>query len=366
LKRDYYEILGVDRGTSSEELKKAYRRLAHQYHPDKNPGDPEAEASFKAASEAYAVLSDDEKRQAYDRFGHDAFQGSGGDPFAGFDPFSSFADLFSEFFGGDVFGRGRRGGRIGRRGADLRYDLEVDFEVAALGGEQRIQIPKHKPCESCAGLGGERETCPRCNGLGQIQLQQGFFRISRTCDRCAGLGQSLRRACDACRGRGRVETVQTMSVRIPPGVDTGIRLRLSGEGEAGYDGGPPGDLYVVLTLKEHPLFERIGEDLHCEVPISVAQAALGCDIEVPTLEGRDSLTLQPGTQSGEQVRLSGKGLPRLGGGPRGDQIVRIFVEVPTRLSDKQRALLEEFARVSGDDVAPRQRGFLDKLRDLFD
>ena len=366
MRRDYYEVLGVDRGASSDELKKAYRRLAHQYHPDKNPGDSEAEACFKQASEAYAVLSDDEKRRAYDRFGHDAFQGgAGGDPFAGFDPFSSFADLFSEFFGGDVFGRPRRG-RTGRRGADLRYDLEVDFEVAALGGEERIRIPKHKMCESCAGLGGERETCPRCSGLGQIQLQQGFFRISRTCDRCAGLGQSLRRACDECGGRGRVETVQTMSVRIPPGVDDGIRLRLSGEGEAGYEGGPPGDLYVVLAVRDHPLFERAGADLHCEVPISIAQAALGCEIDVPTLAGRQSLTLSPGTQSGEQVRLRSKGLPRLGGGPRGDQIVRIFVEVPTRLSDQQRKLLEEFGRVSGDDVAPRQRGFLEKLRDLFD
>ena len=239
MKLDYYEILGVARDVSPEDLKKAYRKLAHQYHPDKNPNNPEAEAKFKDASEAYAVLSDTEKRAQYDRFGHAAFgAGQGGaDPFAGFDPFASFGDLFSEFFGGDLFGRnGGRGGR-GRRGADLRYDLEVEFAVAALGGEQTLKIPKHKSCQACAGAGGERETCPRCNGRGQIALQQGFFRIARTCDRCGGVGQSLKKACPECRGKGRLETVQSLSVRIPAGVDTGVRLRLQGEGEAGYDGG---------------------------------------------------------------------------------------------------------------------------------
>jgi molecular chaperone DnaJ len=364
-RRDYYEVLGVDRGAEPDALKKAYRQLAHRYHPDKNPGNDEAEASFKEASEAYAVLSDPEKRTAYDRFGHAGVSG-GGDPFAGFDPFNSFADLFNEFFGGDVFSRGRGRRSTGRRGADLRYDLEVDFGVAALGGEQRLQIPKHKSCEECAGAGGERETCPRCQGLGQIQLQQGFFRISRTCDRCAGLGQSLRRACAECSGRGRVETVQTINVRIPAGVDTGVRLRLTSEGEAGYEGGPPGDLYVVVHVADHPLFERDGPDLHCELPISIPQAALGGEVEVPTLEGKEKIVIRAGTQSGEVIRLQGRGMPRLGGGARGDQLVAIFVEVPTRLSDEQRELLEQFARVSGDHVSPRQRGFLDKLRDLFD
>ena len=366
MKRDYYEILGVARGVSTEDLKKAYRKLAHQHHPDKNPGNAEAEERFEEASEAYAVLSDDEKRAQYDRFGHAAFSaGQGGDPFAGFDPFSSFGDLFSEFFGSDFFGRNGRGGR-GRRGADLRYDLEVEFTVAALGGEQTLKIPKHKACQACAGAGGERETCPRCAGRGQIALQQGFFRIARTCDRCGGSGQSLKKACPECRGKGRLETVQSLTVRIPAGVDTGVRLRLSGEGEAGYDGGPPGDLFVVVFVKDHALFERDGAELHCEVPISIAQAALGCEVEVPNLEGKESVTLKAGTQSGDVVRLRGRGLPRLGGGPRGDIVARIFVEVPTKLDDKQRALLEEFARIAGDEVSPRRRGFLDKLRDLFE
>ena len=365
MKRDYYEILGVERGVSPEELKKAYRKLAHQYHPDKNPGNAEAEARFMDASEAYAVLSDPEKRAQYDRFGHAAFGNGGGDPFAGFDPFSSVGDLFSEIFGGDIFRGGRRGGR-GRRGADLRYDLEVEFSVAALGGEEQLRIPKHRTCATCSGQGGERESCPRCGGRGQIALQQGFFRIARTCDRCGGAGQSLKRACSDCRGKGRIEAVQNLSVRIPAGVETGIRLRLSGEGEAGYDGGPPGDLFVVVQVKEHPLFERDGTDLHCEVPLSIAQAALGAEIEVPNLEGKEKVEVKPGSQSGDVIRLRGRGLPRLGGGPRGDVIARLFVEVPTRLSEEQRALLEEFARISGDDVSPRRRGFVDKLRDLFE
>ena len=365
MKRDYYEILGVERGVSPEELKKAYRKLAHQYHPDKNPGNAEAEARFKDSSEAYAVLSDPEKRAQYDRFGHAAFGNGGGDPFAGFDPFSSVGDLFSEIFGGDIFRGGRRGGR-GRRGADLRYDLEVEFSVAALGGEEQLRIPKHRTCATCSGQGGERESCPRCGGRGQIALQQGFFRIARTCDRCGGAGQSLKRACSDCRGKGRIEAVQNLSVRIPAGVETGIRLRLSGEGEAGYDGGPPGDLFVVVQVKEHPLFERDGTDLHCEVPLSIAQAALGAEIEVPNLEGKEKVEVKPGSQSGDVIRLRGRGLPRLGGGPRGDVIARLFVEVPTRLSEEQRALLEEFARISGDDVSPRRRGFVDKLRDLFE
>jgi molecular chaperone DnaJ len=367
VKRDYYEILGAGRNASPEELKKAYRKLAHRYHPDKNPNDPQAEATFKEASEAYAVLSDPEKRATYDRFGHEGFVGTGGgDPFAGFDPFQNFADLFNEFFGGDVFSRGRRARASGRRGADLRYDLEIDFETAALGGEQTISIPKHRTCEACGGLGGERATCLRCNGHGQVHLQQGFFRISRTCDACDGLGQSLRRACSECRGRGRVETVQKMNVRIPAGVTSGIRLRLSGEGEAGYGGGPTGDLYVVLLVRPHPLFRAEGAHVVCEVPISFAQAALGGEIEVPTLFGKETLQISPGVQPGELIHLRGKGMPRLDGGPRGDQIVKLFVEVPTRLSDEQREILERFADVSGDEVTPRRRGFLDKLRDLFD
>ncbi len=364
MKRDYYEVLGVDRSEGSDELKRAYRTLAHRYHPDKNPDDPEAEGKFKEASEAYAVLSDPEKRSIYDRLGHAGLSGAGGDPFAGFDPFSSFGDLFNEFFGGDLFGRRQRGGA--QRGADLRYDLEVDFLAAAEGAEETLRLPRHETCEACGGMGGERELCPACRGQGSVQLQQGFFRISRTCDRCQGLGRSLRRACEACRGQGRIETVRNRTVRIPPGVDTGTRLRLQGEGEAGLRGGPPGDLYVVILVGDHPLFERDGAHLICEVPVSISQAALGAKVEAPSIDGKTEIEIKPGTQSGDVIRLRGQGLPRLGGGPRGDQLVRIFVEVPTRLSDEQRELLERFAELAGDDVTPRRRGFLDKLRDLFE
>ena len=364
MKRDYYDVLGVERGVGEAELKRAYRKLAHQHHPDKNPDDPEAENRFKEASEAYAVLSDPERRSLYDRLGHAGISGAGGDPFAGFDPFNSFSDLFNEFFGGDLFGRRQRGGV--QRGADLRYDLEIDLSVAANGGEETLRLPRHETCEACNGMGGEREPCPTCHGQGSIQLQQGFFRVSRTCDRCQGLGQSLRRACQECRGHGRIESVQKRAVRIPAGVDTGTRLRLQEEGEAGLRGGPPGDLYVVISLRDHPLFERDGSHLLCEVPISIIQAALGAEVEAPTLEGKTDLEIQPGTQSGDVLRLRGLGLPRLGGGPRGDLLVRIFVEVPTRLTDEQREILQRFAEVSGDDITPRRRGFLDKLRDLFE
>ena len=358
--RDYYEVLGVPRDAGPDTLKKAYRRLAHQSHPDKNPGDAGAEARFKEASEAYSVLSDAEKRSAYDRFGHEGLAGQGGEPFQG------FTDLFNEVFGGgDLFGRGRRRA-TGQRGADLRYDLEIDFDVAALGGEQSIRIPKHKACADCDGRGGERELCDRCGGHGQIFLQQGFFRVSRTCDRCRGSGQSLRRLCDSCRGEGRIETVQSISVRIPAGVDTGLRLRLTGEGEAGFDGGTPGDLYVVLFVREHPIFQRDGPDLHCELPISIAQASLGAELEVPTLEGKEKVRIRAGAQSGDEIRLRGQGLERLNAGGRGDLIVDLFVEVPTRLSDEQRQLLERLAEISGEEVSPRRRSFLGKVRDLLD
>ena len=364
-KRDYYDVLGVERRATTQEIKKAYRKAAREFHPDRNPNNAEAETKFKEASEAYAVLSDDAKRAAYDRMGHAAFGGGGGDPFAGFDPFENFGDLFQEFFGGDVFGR-RRGGRGGRRGADLRYNLEIDFMLAAHGSEQTIRVPRHETCQTCQGQGGERELCPRCEGQGQIQMQQGFFRIARTCDRCAGTGQSLKRACADCRGQGRVESLHKLSVRMPAGVDTGTRLRLRGEGEAGVQGGEAGDLYVVLIVRDHPLFEREGADIACEVPISIAQATLGAEIEVPGLEGRRKVAVAPGTQSGEVVRLRGDGLPRLSGGGRGDQLVQFFVEVPTKLTAEQRSLMEKFAEASGDDVSPRRRTFLDKLKELFD
>jgi molecular chaperone DnaJ len=366
MKRDYYEILGVDKRTGPDELKRAYRKLAHQFHPDKNPDDPEAEARFKEASEAYAVLSDPEKRGSYDRFGHAGVSGgAGGDPFAGFDPFTSFGDLFNEFFGGDLFGQ-RQGGGSGRRGADLRYQLDVEFQDAAFGCEVMIRIPRHEACAQCDGVGGDVETCPRCRGLGQVQLQQGFFRIARPCDRCSGLGQSLKRACEGCRGRGRIEKVVERTVKVPEGAFTGLTLRYRGEGEAGLRGGPSGELNVVIQVRPHAIFERDDLDVHCELPISIAQASLGCEVDVPTLHGVRSITIQSGTQSGDLVRLRGEGIPRLGGGPRGDQLVRVFAEVPTRLSAEQRELLERFAEISGDDVTPRRRGFLDAVRDLFD
>ena len=364
MKRDYYDVLGVDRGAAADDLKRAYRKLAPQYHPDKNPAAAEAEARCKEASAAYAVLSEPEKRAVYDRHGHAGCSGGGaGDPFAGFDPLSNFGDLFSEFFGGDIFGR-RRGGA--QRGADLRYDLEVEFSVVANGGDEELRLPRHETCEDCNGLGGERTTCPACEGQGSVQLQQGFFRISRTCDRCSGTGQSLRRACDRCRGKGRIEQVRTRSVRIPAGVDTGTRLRLSGEGEAGLLGGPPGDLYVVIHVADHPLFERDGADLLCELPLSIAQAALGAKVDVPTVTGPAEIEIKPGTQSGDLLRLRGQGLPRLGSSGRGDQLIRMFVEVPTKLSAEQRELLEKFAELAGDEVTPLRRGFLNKLKDLFD
>jgi molecular chaperone DnaJ len=364
-KRDYYEVLGVERNASLDQLKKAFRKLAKQHHPDVNPGNADAEHQFKEASEAFAVLSDPEKRAVYDRMGHAGISG-GGDPFRGGDPFESFGDLFQEFFGGDLFGGRRRSTSGGMRGADLRYDMEVDFMVAALGAEQTVQVPRHEVCRSCAGKGGDRERCPRCEGQGQIQIQQGFFRLARTCDRCAGSGQSLKRACQDCRGQGRTEAVHKLSVRIPAGVESGTRLRLRGEGEAGLRGGGSGDLYIVIHVRAHPLFGRDGSDLLCELPISFAQAALGAELDVPGLEKSSKISIPAGTQSGEEIRLRGLGLPRVGSAQRGDQRVRIFVEVPTRLSAEQRKLLERFAEVSGDDVNPRRRSFLDKVRELLE
>lgn len=358
-KRDYYEVLGIERHATTQEIKKAYRRLARELHPDRNPNNAEAEARFKEASEAYAVLGDDEKRAIYDRHGHAGISGGG----AGFDPFESFGDLFQEIFGADMFGRRRSGSRA-RRGADLRYALEVDFLTAATGAKQQLQIPRHETCSTCAGQGGERETCPRCYGHGQIEQQQGFFRFAHTCDRCSGLGQSLSRACQECRGQGRIEKLHKFAVDIPAGVDTGTRLRIKGAGEGGVMGGPTGDLFVDIMVKNHPLLARDGPDLLCEVPVSIAQATLGGEIEVPGIDGRRTVQLEPGTQPGQLIRIRGAGLPRLRGGPPGDQIVRIDVEVPTKLTAELRALMEQFAEASGE-VLPKRKTFLDKLKELF-
>jgi molecular chaperone DnaJ len=368
-KRDYYEVLGVARNADEAELKKAYRALALKHHPDRNPDDPAAEERFKEASEAYAVLSDPEKRRAYDRFGFQGIGGSGG--FPDFGDLGSFGDVFNDLFG-DLFG-GRAGGRRqgrGQRGADLRYNLEIELSDVLEGIEAQIKIPKMRACETCRGSGarpGTRpETCQRCRGSGQIVLQQGFFRISRPCDACAGAGEIVRERCADCRGAGRIEGQQSVTVRVPAGVDEGTRLRLTGEGEAGIAGGPPGDLYVVIAMKPHPLFTREGQDLHCEVPISFTQAALGAEIEVPTLEGKVEQRVPEGSQSGKRIRLRGKGLPSLRSSARGDQYLHLFVEVPTKLSKRQRELLEELAEESGTDYTPLTKSFLDKLRDLFD
>jgi len=371
VKRDYYEVLGVDRSADAETLKKAYRKLALQYHPDRNPDDPDAEEKFKEASEAYAVLSDPEKRRAYDRFGHEGVGAAGGG-FADFGDLGAFGDVLNDLFG-DLFGtRGgagtRRRGR-GRRGADLRYQLDLDLADVLTGKEARITIPKMRPCGSCGGSGarsGTRpETCGRCRGTGQLMFQQGFFRISRPCDACGGAGEVVRERCPSCRGQGRVESQQTLTVKIPAGVEHGTRLRLAGEGEAGIEGGPPGDLYVDVAVRPHPFFTREGPDLHCQVPVSFVQAALGGEIEVPTLEGKVSMRIPEGTQSGRVFRLAGKGLPALGQRGRGDLLVQIFVEVPTKLTPRQRELLEQFAEESGTEVSPVTRSFVEKLRDFF-
>jgi molecular chaperone DnaJ len=363
-KRDYYEVLGVPRSASPDELKKAYRKLALQYHPDRNPDDPAAEEKFKEASEAYAVLSDDAKRRQYDQFGHQAM-GAGG-----FQDFGNVGDIFNDLFG-DLFGAmgGRRSGR-GLRGADLRYTHTLDLEDVLTGEEATIEIPRMLRCEKCGGSGAkpgtQPERCGRCGGTGQAVFQQGLFRISRPCEACRGEGQVVRSPCGDCRGRGRVEGKKSLKVRVPPGVEDGMRLRVAGEGEAGISGGPPGDLYVVMNVNPHPLFTREGSDLLCEVPVLFTQAALGAEIDVPTLEGRVRLKIPEGTQSGKTFRMRGKGLPSVGAPGRGDLHVRIFVEVPSRLNAKQRALLEQFAAESGAEAAPVTKGFLDKLRDILD
>ena len=368
-KRDYYDVLGVARSATDEELKKSYRRLALQYHPDRNPDDPEAEEKFKEASEAYAVLADPEKRRQYDRFGFEGVAGGAGG-FPGGD-FAAFGDLFNDLFS-DLFGArmgGRRAGR-GQRGADLRYTHEIELAEVATGVETSIAIPRMLRCDACSGSGAravtQPETCSRCGGSGQAIFQQGLFRISRPCDACRGEGRVVRDPCKSCRGSGRTEGERSLKVRIPAGVEDGMRLRVSGEGEAGIAGGPPGDLYVVIRVAPHPLFVREGTDLICEVPIPFVQAALGAEIEVPTLEGKVVLRIAEGTQTGKVLRLRGKGLPNVSGGARGDQLVRLFVEVPSQLTARQRELLQHFAAETSTEVSPVTKGFLDKLRDLFD
>jgi molecular chaperone DnaJ len=371
-KRDYYEVLGVQRDADEAELKKAYRRLAMKFHPDRNPGDKEAEGRFKELSEAYEVLNDANKRAAYDRFGHAGVEGqaaAGG----GFAAGGSFSDIFSDVFG-DLFG-GANGGRRSsvQRGADLRYNLELDLEQAVRGDEVEIRVPTLVPCDECDGSGARPGTrpsgCPDCGGSGQVRVAQGFFSIQQTCPRCRGAGRVIADPCRKCSGRGRVEKRKTLSVKIPGGVDNGDRIRLTGEGEAGVHGGPPGDLYVQVAVREHPLFSRDGKHLYCDVPISFADAALGAELEVPTLDGRVRLRVPEETQTGKVFRLRGKGVTPVRGGPPGDLLCRIIVETPVNLSEQQRALLREFGeslKKGGERQSPRESSWFKGVRDFFD
>jgi len=371
-KHDYYEALGLGRGAGDDELKKAYRRLAVQFHPDRNPGDKQAEEKFKEINEAYQVLSDPERRAQYDRYGHAAFQGAqGAGGFGGFDFTQGFEEVFSDIFG-DFFGTGRGRSRSrSRRGDDLRYDLEIEFEEAARGADKVIKFQRLMTCDECNGTrarGGSEgaRTCPNCRGTGQVRTQQGFFSISTTCGQCRGEGMIIADPCLKCQGQGRIRKLVSLSVKIPPGVDNGSRLKLRSEGEAGFGGGPAGDLYVVVHVKEHPLFVRQENDIVIEVPVSFPQAALGAEIDVPTLDGKLKLKVPAGTQAGKVIRLKGKGVVDLHGYGRGDQLVRIVVETPRRLTARQRELLEEFARLSGEDVNhPLSKGFVDKLKEMF-
>ncbi|NLY91286.1 MAG: molecular chaperone DnaJ [Firmicutes bacterium] len=373
-KRDYYEVLGVSKGASEEEIKKAYRRLARQYHPDVNKEDPNAEEKFKEINEAYEVLSDPQKRAAYDRFGHAGTDpnfggGTGGFGDFSFGGFDGFGDIFDMFFGSG--GRRRRTGP--ERGADLRYDLRIEFEDAAFGKETTIKVPRTEVCSTCHGNrakpGTPIKTCPVCGGSGQVQSVQttpfGRFSTVRTCDRCQGEGKIIETPCPTCAGRGRVRRVREIKITIPAGVDTGHRLRVSGEGEAGERGGPPGDLYVYLSVNPHPLFKRSGNDLILEQPISFAQAALGATIEVPTLEGTATLKIPEGTQPGTQFRIRGKGIPYLQGSGRGDELVRVHIEVPKKLSAAQREAIQQLAEAFGEEVAPPEKGFINKVKEAF-
>jgi molecular chaperone DnaJ len=352
-KRDYYEILGVPRDAREEQIKKAYRKLALQYHPDRNPGNKEAEENFKAASEAYEVLRDPEKRSLYDRYGHEGLRSTGFQGFTSFDEiFSSFSSIFEDFF--DFGPRRRRSRTAAQRGADLRYDLTITFMEAAKGKTKEFNVEKEEPCESCKGLGYPADSppqqCSQCRGSGQVRHSQGFFTIATTCNHCGGSGMVFREVCKGCKGRGRVYNRKSLSVKIPPGVDTGSRLRLVGEGEPGAYGGPSGDLYVVLHVESHEFFERDGDELLCKIPVSFTQAALGAEIHVPTLDGIEKLRIPKGTQGGETFRLKGHGMPDPRSGRKGNLMVQTIVRTPTNLSREQEELLRRFAQLKGEEL----------------
>jgi molecular chaperone DnaJ len=372
-KQDYYELLGVSQSAGKEEIKKAYRKLAMKYHPDRNPGDEEAEAKFKEIGEAYEVLADDQKRAAYDRFGHGAFEQGGGGPggMGGFGGFGAggFADIFDEMFG-DMMGGGRR--RSSGRGADLRYDMEITLEEAFQGKQAQIKVPTSVSCDSCEGTGAEPGskpvTCTTCNGDGRVRQQQGFFTIERTCPACGGAGQQIDKPCKACDGAGRVHRERSLQVNIPEGVEDGTRIRLAGEGEAGMRGAPAGDLYIFLTVKPHRIFEREGANMACRVPIPMTTAALGGTIEVPVIDGtRAKISIPEGTQSGTQFRLKGKGMTVVRSNHRGDMYVQVEVEVPKNLSKRQKELLREFDGESeGKHTSPESHGFLSKIKEFWE
>jgi molecular chaperone DnaJ len=373
-KRDYYEVLGVGRNASEEEVKRAYRRLAVKFHPDKNPDDPHAEEKFKELGEAYDVLMDSDKRAAYDRFGHGAFA-SGGAGFGGFhDPF----DIFREVFGGGGFGGGIFetffGGSGGptedrQRGSDLRYDMQIGLEEAAFGVEKEIEIEKLDTCEKCHGSGAEPGSrtinCPTCGGRGQVISSRGFFHVSQTCPRCRGAGEIIEKPCSRCHGEGRVEKLSRVKLKIPAGIREGSRLRSSHNGEAGMRGAPPGDLYVVIHIKEHKVFQREGDDLYCEVPIAFSLAALGGEVDVPTLEGKAHLKVPAGTQSAQMFKLRGKGITNVNGRGRGDLFARLIVEVPSRLNSEQSRKLEEFAALCGEENTPLRKSFFERAKEFF-
>lgn len=369
-KRDYYDVLGVSKNASDADIKKAFRRLAMKFHPDRNPDNEEAEEKFKEAKEAHDILSDQQKRAAYDQFGHAGVSTSAGGPDA--QGFSGFGDIFDSVFG-DIFGAQGRGGQRAQSGANLRYDLELGLEDAIAGATIKIRVPRLVTCNQCSGSGARPGSgpvrCPTCNGAGQVRMQQGFFSVQQTCPKCRGRGNIIDDPCPACRGQGRIRDSKTISVKVPPGVDTGDRIRLNGEGEAGEHGAPPGDLYVHVTVKEHEIFVREGSDLYCEVPISFTAAALGRDIEIPTLEGKVKLRIPAETQSGRLFRLRGKGVRSVRSSARGDLLCRVVVETPVNLSRKQKDLLDQFEDSMVEDdkrFRPRASSWFNSVKKFFD
>ncbi len=359
VKRDYYEILGLDRDATNDEIKKTYRRLALKYHPDKNQGDGESEEKFKEINEAYSVLCDEEKRAAYDRFGHDGANAQDG----GF----GFGDIFSDFFG-DVFSQPNKKSRR-KRGEDLRYGVKIKFEEALSGVYKQIKFNRYEACSPCGGTGAKKGTdrvvCPVCNGTGEIRQQQGFFSISRTCYKCNGEGDVIETPCPTCRGNGRVIKERKLDIKIPAGIDNNNRLKVAGEGASGVYGGPAGDLYVDITVESHDVFKRRGNDIFVTMPISFSQAALGCELNVPTTEGESVIRILSGTQSGARFTLRGKGAPRLSGGARGNEYIDVVVETPTNLGQKQRRLLEELAEENKEETHPLKKSFMDKIKSFI-